>query len=65
MIEMPETESVRELDAFAEAFRRAVTDTPENLHAAPQHLSVGRVDEVKAARDLRLSWKDLREQRTG
>jgi glycine dehydrogenase subunit 2 len=60
MIEFPETESRRELDAFAAAFERAVTDTPENLHAAPRSLSVGRVDEVRAARQLLLSWKDLR-----
>lgn len=60
MVEPPETESKRELDLFFEAFRRSVQDTPENLHAAPQNLSVGRVDEVKAARELLLSWKDLR-----
>lgn len=60
MIEMPETESKRELDAFAEAFRRALHDTPENLRSAPHSLSVGRVDEVRAARELRLSGKDLR-----
>jgi glycine dehydrogenase subunit 2 len=62
MIEMPETESRRDLDRFAEAFERAVADTPENLHAAPRNLSVGRVDEVGAARNLLLSWKDLRER---
>ncbi|HZY91751.1 MAG TPA: aminomethyl-transferring glycine dehydrogenase subunit GcvPB [Thermoplasmata archaeon] len=60
MIEFPETESRRELDQFVAAFDRAVHDTPENLHAAPRSLSVGRVDEVKAARELLLSWRDLR-----
>ncbi|MGP8144533.1 MAG: aminomethyl-transferring glycine dehydrogenase subunit GcvPB [Thermoplasmata archaeon] len=60
MVEMPETESKRELDHFAEAFERAVNDTPENLHAAPRSLSVRRIDEVRAARDPVLSWKDLR-----
>ena len=59
MIEFPETESRRELDGFADAFERAVTDTPENLHAAPTATSVRRVDEVLAARELRLSRKDL------
>ncbi|MCI4355825.1 MAG: aminomethyl-transferring glycine dehydrogenase subunit GcvPB [Thermoplasmata archaeon] len=59
MIEFPETESRRELDGFAAAFERAVTDTPENLHAAPTATSVRRVDEVLAARELRLSRKDL------
>jgi len=37
-----------------------VSDTPEHLHAAPQHLAVKRVDEVRAAREPTLSWKDLR-----
>ncbi len=60
MIELPETESRRELDAFASALERAVQDTPENLHAAPRHLSVARVDEVRAARIPVLSWKDER-----
>jgi glycine dehydrogenase subunit 2 len=60
MIELPETESKRELDGFIAAFERAVSDTPENLRAAPRSLSVGRVDEVLAARQLLLSWKDLR-----
>jgi glycine dehydrogenase subunit 2 len=60
MIELPETESRRELDAFVAAFERAVKDTPEHLREAPHNLSVGRVDEVLAARELRLSWKDLR-----
>ncbi len=60
MIEPPETESKRELDHFAEVFERAVNDTPENLHAAPRNLAVGRIDEVRAAREPRLSWKDLR-----
>ena len=61
MIEPPETESRRELDRFAEAFERAIRDTPEALHRAPQNLAVLRVDEVRAARYPRLSWKDLRE----
>ncbi|MCI4324593.1 MAG: aminomethyl-transferring glycine dehydrogenase subunit GcvPB [Thermoplasmata archaeon] len=59
MIEFPETESRRELDGFAAAFERAVTDTPEHLHAAPTATSVRRVDEVLAARQLHLSRKDL------
>jgi glycine cleavage system P protein (glycine dehydrogenase) subunit 2 len=62
MIEMPETESRRELDLFAAAFERALADTPERLRSAPHALAVGRVDEVGAARHLRLSWKDLRTQ---
>ncbi|MCI4358378.1 MAG: aminomethyl-transferring glycine dehydrogenase subunit GcvPB [Thermoplasmata archaeon] len=64
MIEMPETESRHDLDRFVEAFQRAATDTTQNLHAAPRHTSVRRVDEVLAARELRLSWRDLREPPT-
>ncbi len=60
MVELPETESKRELDNYVAAFERSVTDTPENLRAAPRFLSVGRIDEVTAAREPRLSWKDLR-----
>jgi glycine dehydrogenase subunit 2 len=62
MIELPETESKRELDAFVAAFERAVHDTPENLRAAPRSLSVRRIDEVRCAREPLLSWKDLRER---
>ncbi|HTT73819.1 MAG TPA: aminomethyl-transferring glycine dehydrogenase subunit GcvPB [Thermoplasmata archaeon] len=60
MIELPETESRRSLDAFVAAFERALADTPENLHAAPRSLAVRRIDEVRAAREPLLSWKDLR-----
>jgi len=60
MVELPETESKRDIDAYVAAFERAITDTPEHLHAAPRSLAVSRVDEVRAAREPRLSWKDLR-----
>jgi glycine dehydrogenase subunit 2 len=59
MIEPPETESKRELDRFHDAFLRSLDDSPENLRSAPRNLSVRRVDEVRAAKDLRLSWRDL------
>ncbi|MGI0131314.1 MAG: aminomethyl-transferring glycine dehydrogenase subunit GcvPB [Thermoplasmata archaeon] len=60
MIELPETESKRELDNYVAAVERALADTPENLRAAPRNLAVGRIDEVRAAREPRLCWKDLR-----
>jgi glycine dehydrogenase subunit 2 len=60
MVELPETESRRDLDDYAAAFERAAADSPENLRAAPQRLAVKRVDEVRAAREPTLSWKDLR-----
>jgi glycine dehydrogenase subunit 2 len=62
MIELPETETKRELDRFVAAFERALRDSPENLKTAPHALSVGRVDEVRAARQPLLSWKDLRRE---
>ncbi len=60
MIELPETDTKRELDAFAAAVERALDDSPEHLHGAPTSLAVGRIDEVRAAREPRLSWRDLR-----
>jgi glycine dehydrogenase subunit 2 len=58
MIEPPETESKRELDLFYEAFKRSLEDSPENVRSAPHNLSVSRVDEVRAAKELILSHKD-------
>ncbi len=60
MIELPETESKQELDRFASAVERALDDSPEHLHAAPTSCAVGRIDEVRAAREPILSWKDQR-----
>lgn len=55
MIEPTETESRETLDAFCDAMleiaRLAQTD-PESLHNAPTTLPVGRLDEVKAAKEL-------------
>ena len=55
MIEPTETESKETLDAFCDAMleiARLVEEDPESLHAAPVTRSVGRLDEVKAAKDL-------------
>ncbi len=60
MVELPETESKRELDHYIAAFERAIHDTPENLRSAPHATSVRRVDEVRAARQPLLTWRDLR-----
>ena len=61
MIEPTETESKETLESFAEAMRiisKEVDKTPEVIKEAPQAMPVKRVDEVKAARELVLSWKD-------
>jgi len=59
MIEPTETETKETLDAFAEAMRQVAAEAekdPELLHEAPVTTPVRRLDEAKAARDLRLRW---------
>jgi glycine dehydrogenase subunit 2 len=59
MVEPTETESMETLQAFAEALlqvsREAVLD-PHLLHEAPVTTPVRRLDEAKAARELKLRW---------
>ncbi len=57
MIEPTETESRQTLDAFAEAIRRIVEESPELLHEAPHTTPVSRPDEVTAARRPVLRWQ--------
>jgi len=55
MIEPTETESKQTLDAFAEVLLKIAEEahtTPELLHEAPHDTPVGRLDEVKAAKEL-------------
>lgn len=55
MIEPTETESKQTLDAFADAMihiAKEAQENPELLHAAPHNTPVGRLDEVRAAREL-------------
>jgi glycine dehydrogenase subunit 2 len=59
MIEPTETETRETLDGFADALRQIVAEAeadPELLHAAPQTTPVGRLDEGKAGRELKLRW---------
>ena len=58
MIEPTETESIETLDAFVEAMQaiaREAVEHPELLHDAPHNAPVRRLDEVKAARELKVS----------
>jgi glycine dehydrogenase subunit 2 len=59
MVEPTETESREALDAFAEALlqvgREAESD-PDLLHEAPVTTPVRRLDEARAARNLKLRW---------
>ena len=59
MIEPTETETKRDLDRFAEAMKAIAAEaasSPELLRRAPMAAPVGRLDEAKAARELRLKW---------
>jgi len=60
MIEPTETESKERLDSFIEAMAGIAEEgriNPELLHAAPHKAPCRRLDEVKAARELKLSAK--------
>jgi len=62
MIEPTETESLRTLNAFVEAMvaiAREAHEQPELLHEAPHDAPVGRLDEVRAARQLVLCCKPV------
>ena len=55
MIEPTETESKQALDTFADALLKIAEEAhtdPSLLKGAPHTTPVGRLDEVKAARDL-------------
>jgi glycine dehydrogenase subunit 2 len=59
MIEPTETETLRTLDHFVGAMRRIVRearDEPQTLKSAPMTTPVSRLDEGRAARELRLTW---------
>jgi glycine dehydrogenase subunit 2 len=61
LIEPTETESKEVLDAFADTLIRIMEEANTNpalLKEAPHTLSVRRLDEVKAARELDLVYKD-------
>jgi glycine dehydrogenase subunit 2 len=61
MIEPTETENKQTLDQFVDAMlaiAKEARENPELLHQAPHDTPVGRLDEVKAARDLVLCcWR--------
>lgn len=57
LIELTETECKEELDAFVAALRQIQQEAetgPEQLKSAPHHRPVRRLDEVRAARDMRI-----------
>lgn len=59
MVEPTETESKETLDAFAEALKFIAEEARENpqlVQSAPCKTPVSRLDEAKAARELRVRW---------
>ena len=61
MIEPTETETPETLRQFAEAMMQIdkdVREKPDFVDLSPHDLSVGRVDEVKAARQPQLTWPE-------
>jgi len=61
MIEPTETESKETLDAFVSSMiqiRKEIDKDPLLVKQAPHNLSIGRLDEVKAAKELKLRWKE-------
>ena len=60
LIEPTESEAKDALDGFVEALvqiQQEAETNPEMLHNAPYTMPVNRLDEVRAARQLDLSWK--------
>jgi len=60
LIEPTETESKAALDAFAAAMTRILTEAtqePERVTSAPHTMPVRRLDDVRAAKQLDLTWK--------
>ena len=62
LTEPTEIEGQSSLDDLAEAFNLAYADTDEALTEAPNRTAVGRIDQVGAARNPRLSWQALDEE---
>jgi glycine dehydrogenase subunit 2 len=60
LIEPTETESKETLDAFVDAMARIQSEAeqePEHVKGAPHNMPVRRLDDVRAAKQLDLTWK--------
>jgi glycine dehydrogenase subunit 2 len=58
MVEPTETESKETLDAFAETLFRILEEDADLVHEAPHTTPVSRPDEVRAARQPILAWRE-------
>jgi len=61
MVEPTEKETKETLDGFADAVASILSEDPELVKGAPYNTAVGKVDEVKAAKDLILTYWDCQE----
>ncbi len=62
MIEPTESESKISLDSYIEAYEKIlneIKENPELLLNAPTKTPVGRLDEVKAAKELKVNWQNI------
>jgi len=59
MIEPTESENKATLDAFVAAMLQILQDKPEDIKNAPHNAAIRRVDDVLAARQPVLTWKDI------
>ncbi len=62
MIEPTESESKFSLDSYVEVYQKIldeIKENPEILLNAPINTPIGRIDEVKAAKELKVKWQDL------
>jgi len=59
MTEPTEAEGMGSLDDLAAAFDAVAAEDDATLEAAPERTAAGRIDQVDAARDPRLSWQAL------
>ncbi len=60
MVEPTETEGKETLDGFADALEKiaaVIEEDPEKIRMSPYRTPVGRLDEVKAVKDLKIRWK--------
>jgi glycine dehydrogenase subunit 2 len=68
LIEPTETEAKEDLDRFCDAMasiREEMRHDPEKLRLAPHTMPVRRLDDVRAAKQLDLSWKASLEEPSG
>jgi glycine dehydrogenase subunit 2 len=56
MIEPTEDASIEDMDNFVRLVEEAIKIPDEELHRMPVNLSIGRADEVRAARAMKLHW---------